>query len=59
MESRSQEGAAVCSAAKDRDVHLVVTTEVTVNLATIVSKVGPEASFRPGRNEAKVVQTPE
>lgn len=50
-----EEQSVLLPAAKSRDVHLVVNTEVTVNLATVVSKVGTEARVRLGGNGAETM----
>lgn len=57
MESQGfkEEQSVLLPAAHGRDVHLVVNTEVTVNLATVVSKVGTGARVRLGGNEAKTM----
>lgn len=39
---KQEEQSALLLDAKDRDVHLVVITEVTVNLGTVVSKWAPK-----------------
>lgn len=57
MESQGfkEEQSVLLPAAHGRDVHLVVNTEITVNLATVVSKVGTGARVRLGGNEAKTM----